>query len=103
MQQEQFDKSRSAWIDVIVFDTMRVCLAINANRDSSIFLHQDLHTNNVAVTAQFRGALADFGRSTFVQKVEPMEFIKELEKAAFQNGALREEMETLVIYNNLEK
>jgi predicted unusual protein kinase regulating ubiquinone biosynthesis (AarF/ABC1/UbiB family) len=102
-QQARFDKAQHAWVEVVIFDVMRTCLVMNIHRTESIFLHQDLHSNNVAVTSKFRGALADFGRSIFIQKKTPLEFVKELQRAAFQNGALREEMNTLTIYGDLTK
>jgi hypothetical protein len=103
VQEARFRKAPHAWVEVVIFDSMRTCLVINPRDAASCFLHQDLHSNNVAVTSQFRGALADFGRSMFVRKEKPLEFVKELQKASFQNGVLRSEMNTLAIYNDVDK
>ena len=96
-QQIMFDRAPHAWIETVVYDTMRTCLVVNPPNADSYFIHQDLHAGNIAVTSDFRGALADFGRSMFITKRNAYEFLQELQKAAFQNGALRKEMATLGI------
>lgn len=102
-----FDKSRSAWIEVVVYDTMRTCLVLNPeSKELSMlprFVHQDMHLGNVAVTQDLRGAMADFGRSVFIEYGEPDEFVKQLQKAAFQNNVLREDLSILQIYNQTDK